>query len=397
MREAGHLLERRIVCYQVPAFEIALARLGDAALRNRPVAIAPSGPRAVLQEISSEAHGDGVTVDMAVTVARRLCPGLRILHSDERRIKTGQQQLLTVVQRYAPLWEVSRPGHLLLDLTGTKRLFGPALDTGVKIEQELAQRYGLPGVIGVGTNPLVAELAASMVRPIQAYDVWPGAEAWFVSPLPITQLPVDHDLDARHIRQRLHDLHLQTFGDLAALPFPALELAFPRHAQQFAQWACGQDPSLLRTTCQQPAIVCERVLSPDAMNDAVVEGHLYGLLEEVCSALRRQQRACRTFTVIVHYADRRCVQRRGQGKRSVCWEVDAWPVVRGLLHKAWQRRVRLRVLILAANHLEPIVEQLALFPADTPESRQDQRQRRLSIALDCLKARFGASVISWGS
>lgn len=396
MTGSGNLIERQIVCYQVPAFEIALARLGETALRDRPVAVAPPGPRAVLQEISPEAEREGLTVGMAMIVARRLCPGLRALHSDERRVKAGQQQLLTVVQRYAPLWETPRPGNMLLELTGTKRLFGPALDTGVKIEQELAQRYGLPGVIGVGTNRLVAELAAGLVRPIQAYDVWPGGEAQFVSPLSIEQLPVHHDPDARQIRQLLHDLQLQTFGDLAALPFPVLELAFPRHARQLAQWARGEDPSPLRGACQQPSVVRECVLNPDAIDDAVVEGHLYRLLEEVCIVLRRQRRACRDFTVTIQYADGQRTGRRGQAKKSACWEVDWWPVVQGLLQKAWQRRLRIRVLALAAEHLEPIVEQLMLFPMDTHRPRQDERQRRLSVALDQLKTRFGSSAIGWG-
>ena len=32
-------MDRQIVCYQIPAFEIALARLNDSSLRNRPVGI----------------------------------------------------------------------------------------------------------------------------------------------------------------------------------------------------------------------------------------------------------------------------------------------------------------------------------------------------------------------
>jgi hypothetical protein len=72
-------------------------------------------------------------------------------------------------------------------------------------------------------------------------------------------------------------------------------------------------------------------------------------------------------------------------------------VVQGLLNKAWYRRVRLRVLALAAQHVEPVVEQLGLFPVATPEARQEERQWRLSSALDQLKTRFGASAISWGS
>ncbi|NJL17822.1 MAG: hypothetical protein HC938_12125 [Nitrospira sp.] len=45
-------MDRHIVCLQIPAFRIALARSADSMLRNRPVAVAPTHtPRALIREI----------------------------------------------------------------------------------------------------------------------------------------------------------------------------------------------------------------------------------------------------------------------------------------------------------------------------------------------------------
>ena len=394
--KSSDLLERQIVCYQVPAFEIALARLGEARIRTRPVAIAPPGPRAVIKELSSEARDEGLTIGMSVSAARRLCPSLHLLASEVHRLKLGEGHLLGVAQQYAPVWETPRPGMMLLELTGTRRLFGPALDTGVKIERELADRYGLPGVIGVGTNRFVAELASGLLQPIQAYDVWPGGEAQFVSPLSLEHLPIHHAPDAQDVRQRLADLHIQRFRDLAVLPFSVLELAFAHHARRLAQWARGEDPSPLRLAYEQPSVIRERTISPDAIDQNVVEGHLYTLLEDVCATLRKQGRGTQTLTLTIEYGDHRRMARRGQLPRATCWEVEAWPTAQDLLRKAWQRRVRLRALALAARSLAPIVEQLSLFSLDGPAGMHVAKHKRLAVALDDLKRRFGSMVVKWG-
>ena len=81
------------------------------------------------------------------------------------------------------MWEDIRPGHLYLDLTGTRRLFGPIVDTAMRLERDVKQRHALPGVAGVATNKFVSRLAATLIVPIQLCDVRPGAEVSFVAPV----------------------------------------------------------------------------------------------------------------------------------------------------------------------------------------------------------------------
>ena len=95
-------MERQIVCYQIPSFEVALARLENPSLKTWPVGVAPHTPRACVQEISGEAYHDGVRAGMPVDVAMRLCPLLRLLPPDPLRVRLGHQQLQDIVARFAP-------------------------------------------------------------------------------------------------------------------------------------------------------------------------------------------------------------------------------------------------------------------------------------------------------
>jgi DNA polymerase-4 len=333
---------------------------------------------------------------MPVAVARRLCAGVRLIPPDAKRVQTGHEQILTVVQRYVPVWESVTPGAVLCDLTGTQQLFGRTLDIGVRIEKEVAQRYQLAGVMGVGTNRLVAHLAAGLLRPIQVYDVWPGSEERFVRPLHVERLPVGNNPEERALHRRLKDLHVMTFGQLAAIPYAALEVAFPRHAAQLAQWAHGNDPAPLRAPHQQPVVDRYRTLTPDSINHRVVESELYGLLGDVCATLRFQRRGCRSLTVMLTYADGQLVRRRGSLKSGSCWETEWWPIVHQVVSKLFERRVRIRGIGLCAEYLEPMVEQLALFRESSVDGPPRERDHRLALALDRLKARFGERAVQWG-
>ena len=205
-------MDRQIVCYQIPSFEIALTRLTTPTLRDRPVAVVPLyTPRALLREVSREAQQEGIVPGMAVEHARRLCPSLRVLAPEPTRVQQAQQALTEIIAQRAPVWEVVRPGHLFLDLTGTTRLFGPVSNTGLYLEREISRRYGLAGSVGVGSNKLVSRLATSLLDPLQLYEVRQGSEPSFMSPLSVTALPGLARAHAKTVLSTLTDLNLLTW------------------------------------------------------------------------------------------------------------------------------------------------------------------------------------------
>lgn len=131
-------MERDILHLAIPSFAISLARVVDASLRERPVAIAPiHSERALLQCLSREALQEGLWEGMPVYRARRLCPALHLLPPDPPLVARGQQALLKLVGDYSPLIEPAAGGRLFLDLTGSRKLFGPGRDVGARLEKEL--------------------------------------------------------------------------------------------------------------------------------------------------------------------------------------------------------------------------------------------------------------------
>ena len=89
-------MDRQIACLYIPSFEIALARAQNAALRNRPVAVAPvHTSRALIREVSPEASAEGLQPGMSVELARMMCPALRIVPPDSSRVQAAHRELRT--------------------------------------------------------------------------------------------------------------------------------------------------------------------------------------------------------------------------------------------------------------------------------------------------------------
>jgi DNA polymerase IV len=395
-------MDRQIAYFQIPAFEIALARRHDSALRHWPVAIAPThSARAYLREVSREASDDGLRPGMSVETARRLCPALHLLPSDPLRIDTAQRNLERIVAEFAPVWEPVHPGHLFLDLTGTRRLLGPAIDAAVRIEREIIRREQLAGVLGVGTNKFVSRMAATVVHPPELCEVRPGLESNFLSPLHVSLLPRLPESSTKQTLALLDDLNLHTLGAIAETSLPHLELVLGPSAARLHEWARGVDPSPVLPAIQHPNVERSIVISPDEIDDAQLLNSLYHLLEHLCRTLRAQGRVCRRLHLTVRHSDHVDVSKHQCLDPGTWWESDVYPHLKDLFFRCFRRRVRLRTMTIRVDHLEPPTNQwgaqLSLFDDERLKaSVQHERAHRLTLALDRLRARFGEQAIQRG-
>ena len=391
-------MDRQIVCFAIPTFEIALARLHDPALRTQPVAIARlNSPRALMREVSREAEREGIRVGMPIEQARRWCPSLHVFSSNPHRISSATQSLLSVIAGYAPVWEPYQAGSTMMDVTGTTRLFGRACDVAAKVQREVLERFQLEGVAGVGSNKLLAQTAATLVDPSELYDVRQGSERVFMSPLSVRTLPGLHRPCMRKVLERLDALNLLTLGEVAESPLDALALAVGDAAGQLARWAQGVDHAPVLPPAIQPGIEDTVTLEPDDVDDRALWGRLQDILQRLSRTLRSQRRVCSSLSLTIRYSDQIEVTKRQRVTPETCWEIDLSPLLSSLFHRCFRRRVRLRLMTLNLSGLTAFAKQGSLFDEIPPDDqRQRERAQSLALALDKLHARFGDKAIRYG-
>ncbi len=385
-------MDRAIIHINVADFAVAVERLADGQLKDRPVIIAPEGAaRATVYDMSEEAFQSGVRKGMPLRRATRLCRRARILPPHPARYEQAMADLLRQALPFSPLIEPGEDdGHLFVDVTGTSRLFGPPVDVAWRLRRQSQKALGLDPIWSLAPNKLVAKVASRLVKPLGEYIVAPGDESAFLAPLPVWLIP---GIESRDLA-RLRELNLIRVRDVAALGRTHLAVGFGARADFLADALSGIDNApVLPVGRRPPRVVRDHAFGTDAHQPARVEGALYALVERAGRYLRRQGRAARRVGLCVDYSDGRRCTRQAKVEPPTANDLALFPFARRALHLAWRRRVRIRHLRLICDRLVYPPVQMPLFEDDR---RTDIRRERIVAAMDKIRDRFGTEAVGRG-
>ena len=128
-------MERNIAHIDIPDFCATLEELRQPELKKRPLVLAEPGPRAITQGVNKVARTEGIHEGMPLGQAQRLCRRLLVMPPDGRYYQHQHQHILEALGQFSPLVEGATPGHYFVDLTGTRRLWGPCPDAASRINR----------------------------------------------------------------------------------------------------------------------------------------------------------------------------------------------------------------------------------------------------------------------
>jgi DNA polymerase-4 len=385
-------LERSIIHLNVADFAVAVERVADRRLKERPVIIAPErAGRAAVYDMSQEAYLAGVRKGMPLRRAAGLCRGAVILPPHPDRYEQAMQALLKQALPYSPMIEMAEgDGHLFVDATGTCRLFGPPMDVAWRLRRKAKTELGLDPIWSVASNKLVAKVVTRLVKPLGEYIVEAGEEQAVMAPLPIRLVPgIEYD-----DLIRLWEFNLTRVSDVIALSMEQLEMAFGAHARFIYEAIRGIDPSPVRPAGQKPPIVTATHEFGAGTNDRVtLEGVLYGLVEKAGSELRKRRLAVRRIRILLDYWDGIRHDRRAAVTPATANDLTLFESAKSLLLRVWKRRVCIRYMRLICDQLIFPPAQMELFDLDQEKT---QKRADLVAAIDRIRDRFGRGAIGVG-
>ncbi len=383
---------RTIIHLNVADFAVAVERVLDARLRERPVVIAPEGAsRAAVFDMSDEAFQHGIRKGMALARARRLCRDTVVIPPHADRYEQAMRDLLARALPYSPRIEMTDSnGHLFIDATGTHRLFGPAYDVAWRIRKAVRKELGLDPIWSVAHNKLLAKVATRVVKPAGEYILEEGQEKAFLSPLPVALVP---GLDEGDL-VRLREFRLDRVGQVLAWTLPQLEVVFASRGQLVYESMRGVDESpVLPVGQERPEIVADHDFGNDSNDVETLHTALFALIEQGGRKLRQRRLAAQRLAIVLDYSDGVRVARQGSLAPASANDRRLFEMAKGVLDRAWSRRVRIRHLRLCLDRLTFPPAQLDLF-ADRgqPVPKDD----RLMQSLDAIRGKFGIKAVAFG-
>ncbi|HBZ55029.1 MAG TPA: hypothetical protein DEO88_06455, partial [Syntrophobacteraceae bacterium] len=300
------------------------------------------------------------------------------------------ERLVQRFSHFSPLVEGPFPGRYFVDLTGTRRLWGPPPDVAYRMERQLMVEAGLHARVGLAPSKLVSQVASSCIHPGDLGCIFPGWETAFLAPLPVTFLPGVGSKTAQH----LADLNIGRIGQLASLPAGALASVFGKLGLRLLRIARGVDPAPVVPFQRIPRmnLVCH--LDRDEIDRDRLEGILFEQVEEAGWELRCHNRYPGRLAVEIGYADGGNARlERALDPIIVRIDKRLFQAARSVFRQVFQRRVAVRRLVVELADFSMPGCQLALFPWE--EARFGGEQK-LQQALDELRGRFGRRAVVWG-
>jgi DNA polymerase-4 len=385
-------MTRSIIHVNIADFAVAVERVVDTRLKDRPVIIAPGGTaRAAVYDMSEEAYQEGVRKHMALRRALRICRNARILPPHPDRYERAMRMLLKRTLPYSPLIETGEgDGHLFVDVTGTSRLFGAPADVARRLSRQVEADLGMAPTWSVASNKLVAKVATRLVKPVGEYVVGAGDEKSFLSPLPVWLMPGIERDDL----SRFREFNLRTVSQVAAWHLEHLEILFGNRARFLYETVRGIDLSPVLPAGEKPLVIkIDHEFSEDTNVLSVFKGALYRMIEAAGRELRRQRLAARRVGIVLDYSDGIRRARQSAAKPATANDLKLFNLAEKTLMLAWTRRVRIRHMRLICDRLVFPPAQLALFPE---QQEKKEKQNHLVTALDRIRERFGHDAVQVG-
>jgi DNA polymerase-4 len=160
--------------------------------------------------------------------------------------------------------------------------------------------------------------------------------------------------------------------------------------------ARGEGSSALHGRDQQKGMSREDTFDHDISDDAALDTELQRLAVRVVADLRKDGMRARTITVKLRTNDFTTKHASKTLDTPVSTERPVFTAARQLLRKLrQQKRLPVRLLGVGLTQLDDgdLAEQLSLLADGAPVVEETPRDRALAVALDRVRARFGAGAV----
>src|SRR5215467_9443982 len=345
---------RTIFHVDMDAFFVSVEELYDPSLKGKAVVVGGQrDERGVVSAASYEARRFGVHSAMPLRTAAKQCPHAIFVDGHYELYQEYSHKARAVLRDFSPAVEMASIDEAYIDMTGTERLHGPALQSAHKLHQQMKERTGLNCSIGIGSSRLMAKISSDKAKPNGILYVLPGQEQSFLAPLDVGKIPGV----GKVTKTRLNQIGIMQIGDLLKVEEKVLEENFGKWGTALVGKARGEDAGAwfegeVGEDWQAKSISHEHTFEHDTAELARLESTLSHLCAKVCRRLREQALSARTLQLKLRYSDFSTITRAHSLPAPSQADTEVYATILKLFHENWQRGREIRLLGVHASNFE---------------------------------------------
>ncbi len=184
----------------------------------------------------------GIQTGEPLIQARRKCPNLTVVPPDYHLYMKASNAMLELIGEYASNVQQFSIDECFIEYTHMQTAFGPPLETAHAIKDRIARELGFTVNIGVSSNKILAKMASDFQKPDRVHTLYPNEIREKMWPLPVCDL----FMVGRATSRKLHQLGINTIGQLAVADTAMLYSHFKSYAYLIQDYANGIDDSPVR-------------------------------------------------------------------------------------------------------------------------------------------------------
>ncbi len=389
--------ERAILHSDLNSFYASVEMMLDPSLRGKAVAVCGSTEErhGIVLAKSDLAKKAGVKTGMANWEARSVCRDLIMVPPQYDQYLKYSKLTQAIYQRYTDLIEPFGMDECWLDVTGSQKVCGSAMNIAEKIRQETREELGLTVSIGVSFNKVFAKLGSDMKKPDAITEIRSDEFKEKVWPLNVNEMIYCGPATTK----KLARFGVVTIGQLAQLDPSFLKLLLGVNGVALWQYANGLDQSrVMHKDVVSPVksighgITCITNLE----NEEEVWRVMLSLCQDIGHRLRCHELTARGVQIAIRGDDLFGSQFQCKLPISTQLPSDIAAAAFRLFKDKYQWYHKVRAVTVRAIDLAPkneVSDQLSIF-IDTAKL---QVRERLEDAIEEIRERFGKQAITYAT
>ena len=360
-------------------------------LREIPSVIAgdKASRHSIILAKSAPAKKYGIQTGEPLFQAQEKCPQLVVAPPDYALYVEASRHFVQMLRRFSPMVQQYSIDEAWVDMTGTRRIFGPPRLAAEKMREMIWEELGFTVNVGISSNKLLAKMAGDLEKPNKVHTLFPEEMETKMWPLPVREL----FLVGRATEKKLKGLGIYTIGDLANTELSVLKKRLGKHGETIWHYANGRNAETVTPEPEENKGYGNSTTTPE---DVVTPEHAYqvilSLCETVAMRMRQDGKCGRCISVHLrtnefrHFSHQKILH----GATNITTEL--FDTACTVFDEAWDGVTPLRQLGVQVTRLssEPY-QQYDLFSGMSP--KQYEHKLRLDETVDRLRDKFGEDII----
>ena len=242
----------------------------------------------------------GVKTAETLYTARKKCPYLEVYPPEFKIYKKYSDRMYTYLCNFSNKVERYSIDECFLDYTDSYKKFGDPVKLAYRIKNEIRDNFGFTVNVGVSDNKLLAKMASDFSKPDKVHTLFSSEIKEKMWPLNVDDL----FMIGKSSGKRLHDLGINTIGELAKTDANLLTRHFKSMGKMMWEYANGIDNSEVESERGNPKSISTSVVLPyDYTNINEIKKVLLYLSKETGKRLRSKKMYAANVSIWIKYHD----------------------------------------------------------------------------------------------